>query len=142
MNEIKARSLPSFLENKKFILDFSGPNIGKNMHFGHLRSILIGNFISNLLKYYGSKIIKISHLGDWGNQFGCLMLFINETVIEKKLIEYKLNLNMLSDYYKLGNSIFESSYILKKKQSIETFKLQSKKKKINNFLEKNTFNIC
>lgn len=57
---------------KNIVIDFSSPNIAKPFHVGHLRSTIIGNFISNINKYYNNKIIKINYLGDWGTQFGLL----------------------------------------------------------------------
>ncbi|HIH2762359.1 MAG TPA: arginine--tRNA ligase domain-containing protein [Candidatus Azoamicus sp.] len=63
----------------KIILDYSSPNIAKDMHIGHLRSTVIGDCLSNLLLFCGHKVIKISHLGDWGTQFGLLISYLKNT---------------------------------------------------------------
>jgi arginyl-tRNA synthetase len=55
---------------KKIIVDFSSPNIAKEMHVGHLRSTIIGDSISRILTFKGHNIIRLNHVGDWGTQFG------------------------------------------------------------------------
>jgi len=55
---------------KTIVIDFSGPNIAKQMHVGHLRSTIIGDCICRLLELQGNKVIRQNHIGDWGTQFG------------------------------------------------------------------------
>jgi arginyl-tRNA synthetase len=57
---------------KTIVVDFSGPNIAKQMHVGHLRSTIIGDCICRLLEFEGHKVIRQNHIGDWGTQFGML----------------------------------------------------------------------
>lgn len=64
----KTNSIPS----KKILVEFSSPNIAKPFHAGHLRSTIIGEFISNLYENFGWKVIRMNYLGDWGKQFGIL----------------------------------------------------------------------
>jgi len=59
-------------EPKTVVVDFSGPNIAKQMHVGHLRSTIIGDCICRLLEFQGHKVIRQNHIGDWGTQFGML----------------------------------------------------------------------
>lgn len=54
----------------KIVTEFSSPNIAKPFHVGHLRSTIIGNFISNLFEYFEDDVTRINYLGDWGTQFG------------------------------------------------------------------------
>ena len=58
------------------VVDYSGPNIAKQMHVGHLRSTIIGDAISRLLEFQGHKVIRQNHVGDWGTQFGMVILGI------------------------------------------------------------------
>ena len=62
------------------VVDFSGPNIAKQMHVGHLRSTIIGDCICRLLEFLGHKVIPQNHIGDWGTQFGMLCALLNEKV--------------------------------------------------------------
>ena len=58
---------------KTIVVDFSCPNIAKQMHVGHLRSTIIGDSISRMLDFQGHKVIRQNHIGDWGTQFGMLV---------------------------------------------------------------------
>jgi arginyl-tRNA synthetase len=52
------------------IVEFSSPNIAKPFHAGHLRSTIIGNFVTNILKAHGYRTVAMNYLGDWGKQYG------------------------------------------------------------------------
>lgn len=58
---------------RTFVIDFSSPNVAKPMHVGHLRSTIIGDALTRLLRFLGHKVITDNHLGDWGTQFGMLL---------------------------------------------------------------------
>lgn len=58
---------------RTYVVDFSSPNIAKEMHVGHIRSTVIGDAISKILKFVGHKVITDNHLGDWGTQFGMII---------------------------------------------------------------------
>ena len=71
------RPLPRFgidkVSNPKtIVIDFSSPNIAKEMHVGHLRSTIIGDCICNILEFLGHKVKRQNHIGDWGTHFGML----------------------------------------------------------------------
>ncbi len=61
------------------LIDFSSPNVAKEMHVGHLRSTVIGDCLANVYEARGSTVERISHVGDWGTQFGMLIEFLFET---------------------------------------------------------------
>lgn len=60
------------------VVDYSGPNIAKQMHVGHLRSTIIGDCICRLLEFQGHTVIRQNHIGDWGTQFGMLIAYLKD----------------------------------------------------------------
>jgi arginyl-tRNA synthetase len=72
------------------VVDFSGPNIAKHMHVGHLRSTIIGDCICRMLEFLGHKIIRQNHIGDWGRNFGIVILGLwHICMAEKRVREGK-----------------------------------------------------
>lgn len=65
-------------EPKTIVVDFSGPNIAKQMHVGHLRSTIIGDCICRLLKFTGHNVIPQNHIGDWGLQMGMVIYALED----------------------------------------------------------------
>ncbi|MFV2054839.1 MAG: arginine--tRNA ligase [Thiohalomonadales bacterium] len=61
------------------VVDYSGPNVAKEMHVGHLRSTVIGDAIAQVLAFLGDRVIRQNHIGDWGTQFGMLTEYLIET---------------------------------------------------------------
>ncbi len=62
----------------KVVIDYSSPNMAKQMHVGHLRSTIIGDTLANLLQFMGESVIRQNHIGDWGTQFGMLIAYLEE----------------------------------------------------------------
>jgi arginyl-tRNA synthetase len=61
-------------QGRKIVIDYSSPNIAKHFHIGHLRSTMIGNALKQIFSFLGYQVIGVNHLGDWGTQFGKLMV--------------------------------------------------------------------
>ena len=61
------------IQPKNVVIDYSGPNLAKEMHVGHLRSTIIGDALARVLDYQGHNVIRQNHMGDWGTQFGMLI---------------------------------------------------------------------
>lgn len=68
--------LPSAFSGKTVVVDYSSPNTAKRMHVGHLRSMVIGEALQRLVRFSGATVIRDNHLGDWGTQFGVLLMEI------------------------------------------------------------------
>ena len=66
--------IPQSGANEKVVIDYSSPNVAKPMHIGHIRSTVIGNAIDRILRALGYDVIADNHLGDWGTQFGILIM--------------------------------------------------------------------
>jgi arginyl-tRNA synthetase len=73
------------------VVDYSGPNVAKEMHVGHLRSTIIGDAISRVLEFQGHRVIRQNHLGDWGTQFGMLIQHMHELGVRGGSVSGDLN---------------------------------------------------
>jgi arginyl-tRNA synthetase len=90
-------------KGKTFVIDLSAPNIAKPFGIGHLRSTIIGNSISKIAEFSGYKTVKINYLGDWGTQFGKLIVGYNKFGDPKKLKSDPIK-HLLDVYVKVNNS--------------------------------------
>lgn len=70
--------IPDLGNNRTVIIDYSSPNVAKPMHIGHIRSTVIGNSLDRLYRALGYNVIADNHLGDWGTQFGLIILGYRE----------------------------------------------------------------
>lgn len=111
---------------EKIIIDYSSPNIAKDMHVGHLRSTIVGDCLARILKYVGHTVIKICHLGDWGTQFGMLIAYIKDTYEAKHIKPIKLQ--KLSILYKEAQLKYENDLNFKAKARNTVLNLQNKEK--------------
>lgn len=89
---------------KKIIIEFSSPNIAKPFHAGHLRSTIIGGFLSNLYEKAGWDVTRINYLGDWGKQFGLLAVGFEKYGDELKLETDPIN-HLFEVYVKVNKDI-------------------------------------
>lgn len=100
------------IKKQKVVVDFSSPNIAKEMHVGHLRSTIIGESVCRILEYMGHDVVRANHVGDWGTQFGMLIAYMKETFpdYENQLPDIK----DLDGYYKAARHRFDSDPAFKK----------------------------
>nr|XP_021189747.2 arginine--tRNA ligase, cytoplasmic [Helicoverpa armigera] len=104
---------PPPVKKEKIIVDFSAPNIAKEMHVGHLRSTIIGESISRVLEFLGHDVLRINHLGDWGTQFGMLIAHLQD-----QFPDYKTHSPPISDlqaFYKESKKRFDTDEEFKKR---------------------------
>lgn len=108
---------------QKVLVDFSSPNIAKEMHVGHLRSTIIGESICRILEFSGHTVLRVNHLGDWGTQFGML---INYMKIAYPDFENNMpNLSDLTTFYKAAKNMFDKDADFKKRSQETVVALQS-----------------
>jgi arginyl-tRNA synthetase len=106
--------------NKTILVDYCGVNVAKQMHIGHIRSMFIGDFIVRLHEHAGDKVIIHNHIGDWGNQFGFLLNYIQENKLENDLTNKKL-----TQYYKEAYKKNEESEEFAKHSAEVAYELQN-----------------
>lgn len=66
------------LSSTRCVVDFSSPNVAKEMHVGHLRSTILGDTLCKALEFCGVEVVRLNHIGDWGTQFGMLIQHMTE----------------------------------------------------------------
>jgi arginyl-tRNA synthetase len=89
------------------VVDFSSPNIAKEMHVGHLRSTIIGDTIARILEFQGHRVLRLNHVGDWGTQFGMLISYLREAYPEALTKADALDLGDLVAFYKKAKLRFD-----------------------------------
>jgi arginyl-tRNA synthetase len=103
LEEIKKKGLEfgfAMPKNKTVAIDYSSPNIGKELAFHHLRSTMIGNSLARIHKANGFKVERINHLGDWGTQFGKLIvMYLRENLPTDEQTLSKLTVKELNKLY-------------------------------------------
>ena len=111
---------------QRVIVDFSSPNIAKEMHVGHLRSTILGDCIARLLEFRGHDVLRLNHVGDWGTQFGMLILYLREAYPEALITADALDLGDLVALYKKAKQRFDEDLEFQSAARKEVVKLQAK----------------
>ena len=86
------------------VVDYSSPNLAKEMHVGHLRTTIIGDAVVKVLEFLGHKVIRQNHMGDWGTQFGMLLAHLSDK-LESEVAETALS--DLEDFYREAKVRFD-----------------------------------
>ena len=110
---------------QKIVVDFSSPNIAKEMHVGHLRSTIIGDCIASILEFRGHDVLRLNHVGDWGTQFGMLIAYLREAYPEALTTADALDLGDLVALYKKAKSRFDADTEFKETARQEVVALQA-----------------
>ena len=111
---------------QRVIVDFSSPNIAKEMHVGHLRSTILGDCIARVLEFRGHDVLRLNHVGDWGTQFGMLILYLREAYPEALTTADALDLGDLVVLYKKAKQRFDEDAEFQAAARKEVVKLQAK----------------
>lgn len=115
---------PVIGEQKRVVVDFSSPNIAKEMHVGHLRSTIIGDSICRLFEFVGHDVLRINHLGDWGTQFGMLIAHLQDKF--PNYLSASPPIGDLQSFYKESKKRFDEEEEFKKRAYQCVVQLQSK----------------
>lgn len=107
------------------IVDFSSPNIAKEMHVGHLRSTIIGDSIARVLEFMGHDVLRLNHVGDWGTQFGMLITHLQEVSPNALIDPDSVDIGDLVAFYKEAKQRFDSDDDFKTRSREAVVGLQS-----------------
>lgn len=92
---------------QRVVVDFSSPNIAKEMHVGHLRSTIIGDSIARILEFQGHQVLRLNHVGDWGTQFGMLITYLVQVYPDALTTADALEIGDLVAFYKKAKQRFD-----------------------------------
>ena len=96
--------VPSVAAPERVVIDYSGPNIAKEMHVGHLRSTVIGDAIARVLEWQGHTVIRRNHVGDWGTPFGMLI----EHLLDLSASGGEATVRELASFYRAARAKFDA----------------------------------
>ena len=106
-----------------FVIDYSAPNVAKEMHVGHLRSTVIGDALVRALSYVGNTVVRENHIGDWGTPFGMLIEHLID--LGEENAAHELGVGDLDGFYKQARQKFEESDPFKDRARQRVVMLQS-----------------
>ena len=106
------------------IVDFSSPNIAKEMHVGHLRSTIIGDCLARVLEFRGHPVLRLNHVGDWGTQFGMLITHLKQVAPEALEHPDAVDLGDLVAFYRQAKARFDVDEAFQATAREEVVKLQ------------------
>ena len=109
---------------RRVVVDFSSPNTAKQMHVGHIRSTVIGDVLARLLSFQGHQVVRDNHVGDWGKQFGILIIAVKNSSVDLDALG-ESPLEALENLYREGNRLIEKSPELNEQANAELVKLQA-----------------
>lgn len=98
--------IPATEQPDTIVVDYSSPNLAKEMHVGHLRGTIIGDCLARVLERQGHHIIRQNHVGDWGTQFGMLIAHMQELTTERGNLPQQLA--DLEEFYRAAKQRFDS----------------------------------
>jgi arginyl-tRNA synthetase len=106
----------------KFVVDYSAPNVAKEMHVGHLRSTIIGDALVRMLTFVGHAVVRENHIGDWGTPFGMLIEHLVD--LGEADAAHELGVGDLDGFYKEARRKFEDDDVFKERARARVVALQ------------------
>ena len=108
-------------ERQTIVIDYSSPNVAKEMHVGHLRSTIIGDAVVRTLEFLGHNVIRANHVGDWGTQFGMLIAYLEKMENEHAS---EMELQDLEAFYREAKKHYDEDEAFAEKARNYVVKLQ------------------
>lgn len=108
-------------EPKTVVVDYSAPNVAKEMHVGHVRSTIIGDAAVRTLEFLGHKVIRANHVGDWGTQFGMLIAYLEKQQQENA---GEMALSDLEEFYRAAKKHYDEDAEFAERARAYVVKLQ------------------
>ncbi|SFN35995.1 arginine--tRNA ligase [Xenorhabdus japonica] len=109
---------------KNVVVDYSSPNLAKELHVGHIRSTVIGDAIARCLEFRGINVIRQNHVGDWGTQFGMLLAYFDDLLLSGNG-DTKVALQDLENFYRDAKQRFDKDETFANKSRDYVVKLQN-----------------
>ena len=125
LKKFSSKKIEEGKNNNRVIIDFSSPNIAKEMHVGHLRSTIIGDSLARVLEFCGYEVLRLNHVGDWGTQFGMLITHLKEVVPEALHTKDVVEISDLVNFYRQAKKRFDEDQIFQNKSRNEVVNLQA-----------------
>ncbi len=116
--------IPKIGVNRKVVIDFSSPNVAKELHVGHLRSTIIGDSLARLFEFLGYDVVRLNHVGDWGTQFGMLITYLLHFKPGVCSGDQVATLSELMNWYREGKKLFDADPNFKKLSQLSAVELQ------------------
>ncbi|MFZ9319127.1 MAG: arginine--tRNA ligase, partial [Vulcanococcus sp.] len=116
--------VPAAGQGAPVVVDFSSPNIAKEMHVGHLRSTIIGDSLARVLEFRGHPVLRLNHVGDWGTQFGMLITHLKQVAPEALETADAVDLGDLVAFYREAKKRFDEDEAFQTTSREEVVKLQ------------------
>jgi arginyl-tRNA synthetase len=108
---------------ERVVVDYSAPNVAREMHVGHLRTTIVGDSVVRVLEYLGDPVIRANHIGDWGTQFGMLLehlLDVGEESANEQLAAGEINA-----FYQAANAKFKADPSFAERSRLRVVALQA-----------------
>ncbi|MBI3508875.1 MAG: arginine--tRNA ligase [Chlamydiia bacterium] len=112
-------------KRQRVLVEFSSPNVAKELHVGHIRSTIIGDSLARLFEFLGHDVLRINHIGDWGTQFGMLITYMKRAAPDVLSGKTPTDLHALMDWYRAAKKQFDADTEFKKESQLEVVRLQS-----------------
>ncbi|SDT66050.1 arginine--tRNA ligase [Actinoplanes derwentensis] len=106
---------------ERIVVDYSGPNVAKEMHVGHLRSTIIGDALARTYEWLGHDVVRVNHLGDWGTPFGMLI----EHLLDAETSDGSHSIGDLTAFYQSARAKFDGDDDFRTRARLRVVALQS-----------------